>query len=186
MYSATNMLSKARSNPVYGEIQDKSNRRNYYRNAYLKSEHWINLRKEKLEKNPICEICKTGLSLDVHHKEYKGLYDVSIQDLQTLCRVCHNKEHDKIKFKQNRKKNRHQKKRFSKDELYYNDLWDIFNCKKPNFALIYWILSYIINHIDTSLRPAHLSKFRGKHQKKFDKNFNFPLKEISNYISIHY
>jgi len=68
-------------------------RRDWYRNIYLCSEHWKQLRKEKKRLNPVCEICGSKKKLDVHHKNYRGIYDVLLEDLQTLCRRCHNSRH---------------------------------------------------------------------------------------------
>ena len=45
MFNAASMLSKARDNPIYGVIK---NRRGYYRNVYLQSDHWKQLREKKL------------------------------------------------------------------------------------------------------------------------------------------
>lgn len=190
MYSATSMLSKARSNPVYGEIRDNSNRRNYYRNVYLKSEHWKNLRKEKLEKTPFCEKCKTTLSLDIHHKEYRELFDVRIGDLQTLCRVCHEKEHKNKDIKK-------EKKRYKRDSKYrkfleecndYDNFMYIFHNKKPNYFLIKCILKHILYYISSDTKPKHLSKFNKSKQEKFDrdKQYKESLRELNNYVSIHY
>lgn len=75
----------------------------YYRQYYLKSEHWKNLRKEKLKLNPICELCGSDNNVEPHHLEYRNLYDVMVSDLQTLCRRCHVKEH-KRKIKPRTKK----------------------------------------------------------------------------------
>src|ERR1035437_5576370 len=61
------------------------NKRDYYRNVYLRSEHWKNLRKEKKKLNPVCEVCGSKKKLDVHHINYRMLYDVLLEDLQTLC-----------------------------------------------------------------------------------------------------
>lgn len=67
---------------------------------YLKSDHWKNLRKRKWASvhrrgiKPHCGIC--GISevpLDVHHKEYKNLYDVDLSLLVLLCRNCHSTAH---------------------------------------------------------------------------------------------
>ena len=82
-------------------------RRDYYRNIYLKSDHWKNLRKEKKKLNPVCEVCGSKKKLDVHHKNYRSLYDVLLEDLQTLCRRCHNSRHkflDRVKKKSLRSK----------------------------------------------------------------------------------
>ncbi|MDO8610974.1 MAG: hypothetical protein Q7R95_10620 [bacterium] len=186
MYTATSMLAKARSNPIYGKITD--NRKAYYRN-YLQSEHWKNLRREKLEKNPRCERCSSYLSLDVHHREYHNLYDVLLIDLETLCRLCHDKEH-----KEHKDKNTKKHRKLNKDILSYNDLWVIFNSKEPNVFLINWILDYIICRLDTSLTfdvkksKQYYRKRNIQKRKEFDKRNReeHRYKELNNYISIHY
>lgn len=72
-----------------------SARQVWYRKVYLLSEHWKGLRKMKLKINPRCEICGVKRKLDVHHLRYKNIYDVLVEDLQTLCRKCHKKHHRK-------------------------------------------------------------------------------------------
>ena len=69
--------------------------KDYYRNFYLKTPHWESLRKDKLASNPTCEVCGKEDFLDVHHNNYKNLYDVKLTDLKTLCRACHISEHSK-------------------------------------------------------------------------------------------
>lgn len=71
------------------------NARWYYRNVYLKSEHWSNLRLAKLAQvDAVCKICKhRDLGNDVHHIYYRSLYDVQLADLRVLCRGCHRKIH---------------------------------------------------------------------------------------------
>ena len=71
-------------------------RQAWYRKIYLKSEHWKNLKKEKKKVNPVCERCGAKRKLDVHHKHYRSLYDVILEDLETLCRRCHKKEHNRL------------------------------------------------------------------------------------------
>lgn len=71
-------------------------RRDWYRKVYLLSEHWKNLRKEKKKQNPVCEKCGTKRKLDVHHINYKNLYDILLEDLETLCHRCHKKEHKRL------------------------------------------------------------------------------------------
>ncbi len=71
-------------------------RQSWYRNVYLKSEHWKNLRKAKKRVCPVCEICGAKRKLDVHHKNYRNIYDVLLEDLQVLCRRCHKKHHKKV------------------------------------------------------------------------------------------
>lgn len=69
--------------------------REWYRTVYLKSDHWLTLRASKLKENPVCERCGSAKALDVHHVCYRQLFDVTIQDLLTLCRKCHDAEHEK-------------------------------------------------------------------------------------------
>ena len=159
MYTPSNMLSKSKDNQIYGKISDNS--RQYYRNVYLQSEHWKNLRKEKLELNPRCEICKTTLSLDVHHKSYGNLYDVLVKDLQTLCRKCHDLEHvKKSKEKDNKPKIKNLEQR--------NKIASDLRLKTPR---------------------TH-SRYTGKRRIKFNSNELFHMLErernFSTYISIHY
>jgi len=87
-------------------------RQKWYREVYLLSEHWKGLRRAKLAISPKCEICGRKTRLDVHHLRYKNIYDVLVEDLQTLCRRCHKKHHLRKKsltkqwFKRFKKTNR--------------------------------------------------------------------------------
>lgn len=101
------MLVKARNNSFLSER--KSNW--YYREIYLRSDHWESLREEKLAKSAVCEKCGSPYSLDVHHKDYKELYDVRISDLETLCRKCHKKVHKK----RNKHKNKNIRKKIKRE-----------------------------------------------------------------------
>jgi 5-methylcytosine-specific restriction endonuclease McrA len=76
--------------PLENIVNDK---RRYYRSEYLKSDHWKQLRANKLSITPYCEKCGVRRRLDVHHLNYRNLYDVSVSDLMTLCRRCHEAEH---------------------------------------------------------------------------------------------
>ena len=70
----------------------------YYRNIYLKSEHWKTLRTEALlKKKARCMVCKSEEHLDVHHMRYRSLWDVKVKDLLVLCRDCHEKVHKLMK-----------------------------------------------------------------------------------------
>lgn len=75
------------------------NGRHFYRFKYLKSEHWQNLRLEKLvEVDACCFRCgMRDLSNDVHHVNYRKLFDVTLADLVVLCRRCHTLMHDVLK-----------------------------------------------------------------------------------------
>ena len=113
MYNASNLLLRAMTSYVTRGKKRKKNKiqvgtkktcyylpdTDYYWNVYLKSDHWKNLKKEKLLVNPNCEECDTDRYLDIHHINYKNLYDVALEDLKTLCRKCHSKEHINPKFK---------------------------------------------------------------------------------------
>jgi hypothetical protein len=152
-----------RANPIYGFIGNRN--KSYYRNVYLQSEHWKNLRKEKLEKNPVCEDCGTPFSLDVHHKQYRDLFDVRITDLETLCRICHNKEHRKLDRKKWKKKNKGFKQKTPKHfDLRVSRKYDRFDHK-----------------------PAYLSPRNKRKQEAFDREHkNLMFKEMDTYVSIHY
>jgi hypothetical protein len=56
---------------------------------YLKSEDWKQKRKLKKSKNNRCGICASTENIDIHHLNYKNLYDVEQSDLRRLCRRCH-------------------------------------------------------------------------------------------------
>ncbi len=71
-----------------------NDKRDYYRQEYLKSDHWRELKKRKLSINDHCEKCNSDIHLDVHHIDYKNLYDVELTDLETLCRKCHTIKHE--------------------------------------------------------------------------------------------
>jgi hypothetical protein len=195
MYTAASMLAKARSNQIYGKIHD--NDRRYYRNVYLNSEHWKNLRAEKLQISPKCEKCGSYLSLDVHHKSYGQLYDVLIQDLETLCRACHNKEHEEKESKKDRKL----RKGLKREDKYYFLLYDIFHSYAPNIFLINWLLDSIIEYCSYVIGKENLrshqrhprQKYLGKRDKKileinkkFDERFRGFRRDMDNYVSIHY
>lgn len=110
MFSATNTLVRARNHGFR-----KPNSNHYYREVYLKSDHWKFLREEKLRISPECQKCGIYSNLDVHHKEYRGLYDVRISDLVTLCRKCHEIEHKTNRREKKKKRNPNFKvKRFNK------------------------------------------------------------------------
>lgn len=69
--------------------------KHHYRFEYLKSEHWDTLRTTKLTMCG-CECLRCGhkdASNDVHHFQYRNLYDVELLDLAVLCRECHELVH---------------------------------------------------------------------------------------------
>lgn len=67
----------------------------WYRTIYLLSDHWKHLRSSALKtKGECCEDCKKTKRLDVHHLNYRNIFDVALDDLQILCRRCHEKRHN--------------------------------------------------------------------------------------------
>lgn len=69
-------------------------RKVWYRTIYLHSEHWKTLRLHALDHHGRkCHNCPSTRFLDVHHLRYSSIYDVTVDDLQILCRTCHDKEH---------------------------------------------------------------------------------------------
>jgi hypothetical protein len=68
----------------------------YYRDVYLRSEDWKNLRLAKIaHKGSKCSLCwSVQTSPDVHHVNYRNLHDVGLKDLRVLCRTCHDKVHE--------------------------------------------------------------------------------------------
>lgn len=80
--------------------------RHAYRFGYLQSEHWQNLRLEKLTaEDAKCFVCGCrDISNDVHHVHYpKGLRDVKISELRVLCREHHDRIHELVDIEQKKK-----------------------------------------------------------------------------------
>jgi 5-methylcytosine-specific restriction endonuclease McrA len=73
-----------------------TDKREWYRTVYLKSDHWKALRARKLVQCGSCEKCGSTNCLDVHHLRYKKLFNVELEDLLTLCRICHAEEHERL------------------------------------------------------------------------------------------
>lgn len=71
--------------------------RHAYRFGYLKSEHWQNLRLNKLAREDArCFFCnKRDLSNDVHHVFYRdNIFETQEGDLRVLCREHHDRLHE--------------------------------------------------------------------------------------------
>ena len=89
---------------VYGAKTDNVNNRTIYN-----TRRWRTMRLEKLRRDPLCEEClKNGVitsGIEVHHivpistaSSIKGKQKLGFDknNLQTLCKVCHKKKHNKI------------------------------------------------------------------------------------------
>lgn len=66
---------------------------------YLESDHWKQLRREKIAiVGRQCQCCgKTG-PIHVHHIRYKNYYDCTVDDLVVLLEECHNDFHNAVKY----------------------------------------------------------------------------------------
>lgn len=78
------------------EIKDSNlSQKDWYRTIYLFSDHWRDLRIRAFAVHGRkCHNCQSLDNLDVHHLNYRSIYDVTAADLQVLCRACHMKEHE--------------------------------------------------------------------------------------------
>lgn len=63
---------------------------------FLGSLFWCNLREKKLEYSPKCERCGSKYKLQCHHRFYRSRWeDTKVEDLETLCELCHRLHHGK-------------------------------------------------------------------------------------------
>ena len=94
-------INRKRKKRVYYNTESKKEAQSIY-NTTL----WRNIREQKLKQNPLCEQCestgKTVAATEVHHivpfstaKNDFERHDLaySIENLQAICRECHNKAH---------------------------------------------------------------------------------------------
>lgn len=73
-------------------------RKAWYNEVYLRSQHWKDLKQAKYDKQGHkCERCPCRAKLQVHHNDYRSIFDVTIEDLEVLCDECHSREHGKSK-----------------------------------------------------------------------------------------
>lgn len=62
---------------------------------YIQSNHWRRTRKQKLkEAGGICERCRRNDATQAHHLHYGSLGKEKMEDLQAVCRPCHEKIHN--------------------------------------------------------------------------------------------
>lgn len=64
----------------------------FYEN-YIDSAQWHELRKKIIELDGFCcRKCGSDKRLEVHHKNYRRLGNEDVNDLITLCHICHDKQ----------------------------------------------------------------------------------------------
>lgn len=93
----------------------KERKQNYF--TYLRSAKWFNFKKQLIaERGHRCEKCgATPKSLDGHHLTYARLFNEIPEDIQLLCRPCHNAIHEaekskpKVVFKKDRREYKYRK-----------------------------------------------------------------------------
>jgi heme exporter protein D len=71
--------------------------------AYLKSDHWQTKRKARLKlDNYTCQSClSSDVPLEVHHLHYRTYTAERPKDLVSLCRDCHERQHQHYGFDYN-------------------------------------------------------------------------------------
>jgi 5-methylcytosine-specific restriction endonuclease McrA len=66
---------------------------------FLRSQFWRDLSAQKRRIVRRCQLCGTKHRLQAHHKFYReNWYDTKLSDLMVMCRVCHKREHRKLKL----------------------------------------------------------------------------------------
>lgn len=84
------------------KIPKKVNRRLIY-NAYIKSHKWFifssNVKKERGNKCEECSAGGKGIILHAHHLTYERLGNELPEDIQVLCKSCHQLKHPDKKFR---------------------------------------------------------------------------------------
>jgi 5-methylcytosine-specific restriction endonuclease McrA len=86
------------------EIEDKretfnANTREHSKSyrGYLVSDHWQKTRQQKLRStNGLCELCGS-IASEIHHKNYDCKGSELLEELETLCRSCHEKRHRAVR-----------------------------------------------------------------------------------------
>lgn len=79
------------------------------RQKIYQSKRWQQLRRLKLSENPLCEVCQDNGAItpavDVHHRvSFMSQHDKAernrlafdIDNLQSLCRACHQYQHNQV------------------------------------------------------------------------------------------
>lgn len=140
---------------------------------YLKSGHWIRLRKSALERDGNqCVKCRSQVDLQVHHLRYMpNLYDTILSDVETLCEPCHLKNHMRLE-----QETGHKSRSLNMREIpdfktwhamylsasgmvgivfrawYYEQLWAHFNIHHPEDPLTQEMIGRVIAFVNRQIR----------------------------------
>ncbi len=64
---------------------------------YIQSKDWKIKRNEALTRdNNLCQVCKKKPAEEVHHITYENLFCEKLEDLLSVCKLCHNEIHEKL------------------------------------------------------------------------------------------
>ncbi len=87
---------------------------------YLKSEKWKQKRNTILKKAGYrCRRCGTRAT-EVHHENYKRIYNEKLSDLTALCRTCHQKAHTRKPIQKRKQRGYSSKSRRKQGGKNYN------------------------------------------------------------------
>jgi len=86
----------------------------YY--EYLKSAKWAVIRDRILKRDGYkCTRCDNKAFLQVHHLTYDNIFEEKDEDLITLCKKCHRKEHHKPSKPAKKKKKKGKKVKITRE-----------------------------------------------------------------------
>ncbi len=80
---------------------------------YLLSPEWSNIRLDLFQvRGKKCERCNSTYRLQIHHKTYENVFNEEPEDLEILCKRCHEAEHPhKVKSNNKKRKKRPRKRK---------------------------------------------------------------------------
>lgn len=83
---------RKKKNKKKKKVKISKHKQKYY--DYLNSKEWADIRLDMYEiKGNKCERCGNKQQLEIHHISYKNIFNEEPEDLELLCRSCHQKEH---------------------------------------------------------------------------------------------
>lgn len=83
------------------ESEQINDRSTWYREIYLKSDHWkaYKQRKSQTKDANKCQMCFCKVKTELHHKTYLRLGHEELGDTVFLCKICHDLIHKNYKIK---------------------------------------------------------------------------------------